>query len=83
MLCHKETLEKMETLRRPCEFPPSHLMLSTLKDSRQAEGEGNRGWGCRRGSPAVSEGPKGPGRASCGCVGDRHSSVALWLCGSK
>lgn len=69
----------METRLRPWEFPPSHLMLSVLRDSRQAEGEGNRGWGCRRGNPTVSEGPKGPGKDSCGCVGDRHSSVALWV----
>lgn len=59
MLCHKETLEKTETQHRHGEFPSSHRMLFTLKDSRQAEGEGDRGWGCRRGSSAVSEGPQG------------------------
>lgn len=68
ILCPKETPEKTETQRRRGEFPSSHRMLFTLKDSRQAEGVGDRGWGCRRGSPAVSKSPKGPGRASCGCV---------------
>lgn len=78
ILCPKETPEKTETQRRRGEFPSSHRMFFTLKDSRQAEGVGDRGWGCRRGSPAVLKGPKGPGRASCGCGGDRHSSVAPW-----
>jgi hypothetical protein len=41
ILCHKETLEKMETQSRPGEFPLSYLMLSTLRV--EAEGEGNRG----------------------------------------
>lgn len=78
ILCLKETQEKMKIQSRPSEFPPSHRMRSTMNDSRQAEGGRKRGWVCRQGSPEVSEGPKGPGRASCGYVWDCHSPVALW-----
>lgn len=59
--------------------PAQALCIPSIpSDALYPEGQ-QAGWGCRRGSPAVSEGPKGPGRASCGCVGDRHSSVALWV----
>lgn len=78
ILCPKETLEKTETQRRRGEFPSSHRMLFTLKDSRQAEGVGDRGWGCRRGSPQSRRAPRGQAGLAVGVGGDRHSSVAPW-----
>lgn len=76
---HSKRGTVVEIQSRLDEFPPSHvLMLSTRNhDSLWAEGGRDRGWVCRRGNPAVAEGPKGPGRAGCGCVGDCHRPVAL------
>lgn len=76
---HSKRGTVVEIQSRLHEFPPSHvLMLSTRNDdSLWAEGGGDRGWVCRRDNPAVAEGPKGPGRAGCGCGGDCHRPVAL------
>lgn len=73
MLCHKETLEKMEIPRRPCAFPPSHLMLCTLKDSKQAGAAGG----------AALQSQKAPRGQAGLAVGVWGTATALWLCGSK
>lgn len=52
--------------------------LSTRDVSRPAEGGGDNRLGLQEGQPAVTQGPKGPSRAGCGCAGDCHSPVVLW-----
>lgn len=53
-------------------------VLSTRDVSRLAEGGGDNRLGLQEGQPAVTQSPKGPSRAGCGCIGDCHSPVALW-----